>query len=241
MTTATATRVPAAAPQQALDALAQYTRGSGRDALKPIDDAVMAAASDAGLRADLEARLVATLRSTASAPAKEYACGRLALIGGPAAVLALADLLSNADLAHAATDALQRMTCHEALTALRDNLPSLSGLPLTGAITALGARRDPTSVDRLSALLSHSEAQIASAAASALGDIGSGAAAAALRESLPKAPSAWSSALADACLACANRLKASGNAAEARALVDALRTASRSSHLRDTIKALELR
>jgi len=74
MSTPTATRVAAAALQQAFDALAQYNRGSGRDTLKPIDDAAMAAAADAGLRADIEARLIATLRSPASAVAKDYAC-----------------------------------------------------------------------------------------------------------------------------------------------------------------------
>lgn len=241
MSTPTATRVAAAALQQAFDALAQYNRGSGRDTLKPIDDAAMTAAADAALRADIQARLVATLRGPASAVAKEYACGRLALIGGPEAVPALADLLPNTDLAHPATDALQRMTCDEALKALRENLPKLAGLPLAGVITALGARRDLASVDALTALLTNTDAPVASAAAAALGEIASPAAATALREFLAKAPPAWNGVMADACLLCVKRLKASGNLMEARALADALLSAGPASHLRDAIKALDLR
>ncbi|HRZ37658.1 MAG TPA: HEAT repeat domain-containing protein [Candidatus Paceibacterota bacterium] len=240
MSTSTPTRVAVAALQQAFDTLARYNRGSGRDTLKPIDDAAMAAAADAGLRADIQGRLVATLRSPASAVAKEYACGRLALIGGPEAVPALADLLPNTDLAHPATDALQRMTCDEAVRALRENLPKLAGLPLTGVITALGARRDLASVGALTALLSNTDAAVASAAAAALGEIGSPAAATALRELLTKAPPAWNGVLADACLLCARRLDASGNPAEARAIADALLSAGLASYVRDAIKGLDL-
>ncbi|HNU98971.1 MAG: HEAT repeat domain-containing protein [Verrucomicrobia bacterium] len=241
MSTPTATRVAAAALQQAFDALAQYNRGSGRDTLKPIDDAAMAAAADAGLRADIEARLIATLRSPASAVAKDYACGRLALIGGPEAVPALADLLPNTDLAHSATDALQRMTCDEAVRALRETLPKLAGLPLAGVITALGARRDLASVGALTALLSNTDALVASAAAAALGEIGSPAAATALREFLTKAPPAWTGVLADACLRCVTRLKASGELMEAHELADALLSTGPASYVRDAFKALDLR
>ena len=130
------------------DALAKYDRGSGRETLKPIDAAVMAAPKDPELRADLEVRLAAVLRGPASAVAKEYACGKLALVGGPGAVAALAGLLSNAGLSHPAADALQRLACVEAATALRESLTKLSGLPLVGAITALGARRDSATSKR---------------------------------------------------------------------------------------------
>jgi HEAT repeat protein len=232
MSTSTDTRVAAAALQQAFDALAGYDRGSGRGALQPIDDAVAAATNDAALRSDLEPRLAAILRGPAPAVAREYACEKLALIGGPAAVAALAGLLSNPDLAHAATNALQVMTCAEAAVALRDSLARLSGRALAGVITALGTRRDIASAGKLAALLANPDARVASAAAGALGEIGSPAAGKTLRELLPKAPSALRPALGDACLVCAERLKAAGEAGAARALLDALLATAPSPHVR---------
>lgn len=222
MSTNSDTRVAAATLQLTFDALAKYDRGSGRDTLKTIDDAVMAAPKDAGLEADLEQRLVAVLRSPASVVAKEYACGKLALIGGPGAVAALAELLPNAALAHPATNALQLMTCAEAVAALRESLPKLSGLPLAGVLTALGARRDAASVEKLAGLLADVDARVASAAAAALGEIGSPAAATALSAFLPTAPPTLHAALADASLTCAERLKAAGEGAAARVLLEAL-------------------
>jgi HEAT repeat protein len=232
MSTSTDTRVAAAALQQAFDALARYDRGSGRGALQPIDDAVAAATKDAAPRRDLEQRLAAILRGPAPAVAKEYACEKLAWIGGPAAVPALAGLLSNPDLAHTATHALQVMTCAEAAVALRDNLARLSGLALAGVITALGTRRDAASAGKLAALLAHPDARVASAAAGALGEIGSPAAGKALREFLPKAPPAIRPALGDACLVCAERLKAAGEAGAARVLLDALLATAPPPHVR---------
>jgi len=221
MSTNSETPLASAALVSAFEALAKYDRGSGRQTLKPIDDAVNAA-GDAAARAALEQSLATILRGPSSVVAKEYACGRLALIGGPGAVAALAALLPNAELAHPATNALQLMTCAEAGTALRQSLPRLRGLPLAGVVTALGARRDPASVEKLTELLADPDHHVASAAAAALGEIASGPAAKALREFLPKAPPALHPALADACLVGAQRLKVAADAAAARALTEAL-------------------
>ncbi len=235
MSTPTTAGATAPALDPSFDALAKYDRGSGRETLKPIDAAVMAAPKDPELRADLEVRLAAVLRGPASAVAKEYACGKLALVGGPGAVAALAELLSNAGLAHPAADALQRLACVEAATALRESLTKLSGLPLVGVITALGARRDSASVETLNGLLSNADTTVASAAAAALGEIGSGAAAKALGAFVAKAPPALGPALADACLVCAERLEAAGDAAGARTLLEALRAANPPAHVIDAV------
>ncbi|MBK9137696.1 MAG: HEAT repeat domain-containing protein [Verrucomicrobia bacterium] len=218
--------------QQAFAHLENYGPGSGRGALQPIDDAVAAAARDETLRAGLEKRLVALLRGKAPAVAKDYACGKLAILGGPAAVPALAELLTTETLAHAATNALQLMPCPEAGAALRASLEKLSGLPLAGALTALGMRRDPTAATQLAAFLGHADPVVAAAAVAALGEIGTPATGATLREFLPKAPAALRSALADACLACAERLKAAGDLVAGRSLLDALLEASPPEHVR---------
>ena len=224
-------RLDAAARQKAFDALATYDRGSSRGALQPIDHAVAAATNDAALRADLELRLGAILRGPAPVVAKEYACGKLTVIGGPASVPALAALLSTPELAHAATNALQAMPGAEAGQALRDSLGRLTGLPLVGVITALGMRRDTDSAALMAPLLVHADGRVASAAIAALGEIGSKAAATLLHEFAPKAPPPLRPAVADACLVAAERLRASGEPAVARTLLDGLLATEPAAHV----------
>ena len=223
---------PTAALDAAFAALARYDRGSGRGALQPIDDAVAAATQDAALRAALETRLVAVLRAPASAVAREFACEKLARIGGPDAVPALAALLADPDLAHAAAHALRAIPGEAASHALRQSLGRLSGLPLMGAIAALGQRRDVASVVALAGFLGHAEARVATAAAAALGEIGSVAAARELQTFLARAPQAIRPALADACLACAEHLRQAGEARAARRLLDALLGTAPAPHVR---------
>jgi HEAT repeat protein len=172
------------------------------------------------------------LRSPASVVAKEYACEKLALIGGPDSTAALAELLLNASLAHAATNALQVMPCAEAGAALRTSLSKLTGLPLAGALTALGMRRDTADVEAIAKYLGDSSRAVASAAAFALGEIGSAAAASALREFLTKTPADVKAAAADAALVGAERLKSAGNSDAAKALLKALLATEPSAHVR---------
>jgi HEAT repeat protein len=223
---------PTAALDTAFAALTRYDRGSGRGALLPIDDAVAAATPDTALRAALETRLVAVLRGPASAVAREYACEKLARIGGPDAAPALAALLSDPDLAHAAANALRAIPGEAASRALRQSLERLSGLPLLGAIAALGQRRDATSVAALAGFLGHAEERVATAAAAALGEIGTVAAARELQAFLARAPQTIRSALAEACLVCAEHLRQAGETRAARRLLDTLLGTAPAPHVR---------
>lgn len=232
MSTTPDASVPASALTSAFDALSKYAPGSGRGTLQPIDDAVAAATRDTAQRSALEARLVAVLRGPASVVAKEYTCEKLALIGGPDSTAALADLLSNASLAHAATNALQVMPGAEAANALRSRLSKLDGVPLAGALTALGMRRDTASTEAITEFLASTSATVASAAAAALGEIATVAAAKALQVFLPKAPPPVQSSAANAALVCAEHLKAAGDIAAAKALLDALLTTNAPAQVR---------
>jgi len=104
------------------------------------------------------------------------------------------------------------------VAALRDALPKTSGQVKVGVINSLGVRRDAKSVEALTALLKDQDGEIASAAAAALGAIGTPEAAKALTEFQAKAPEKLQLAAADACLVCAERLAVAGNKAEALAL-----------------------
>jgi len=128
--------------------------------------------------------------------------------------------------------ALERMECPEAAKAMRDQLPKATGLLKVGIINSLGVRRDAGSVGELIGVLNDSDDQVAAAACAALGAIGSPAAAKALTSFRAKAPEALRLPAADASLACAERLLADGETAEAMTIYKALATEDQPKHVR---------
>lgn len=203
------------AMEKAFDALKTYDWGNDRAALKPIDDAVVASHGDAAAQKKLETKLAAVLSTDAPQAAKDYVCRQLSLIGTASCVPAVAPLLTDEKLSHMARYALERMPCPEAVAAMRDALPKAKGLVKVGIINSLGVRRDAQSTAALAALLTDSDAEIASAAAAALGSIGTPEAAKALGKFQASAPEALQLAAADAYLACAEQLLADGKKLDA--------------------------
>jgi HEAT repeat protein len=200
---------------QAFEALRAYDTGSGRGALEPIDRAVIEALADARAREKLGRRLAGVLKTGASRWAKEYVCSKLRLLGSAVSVPALASLLRDPTLTDAARSALQAMTCPEATRVLRDAVATLTGPPRIGVIDSLGKHRDARSVAALARLLESPDAATATAAAGALGEVGTGTAASALRRFLARGPESMRREGANAGLVCAERLNAAGNHAEA--------------------------
>lgn len=188
---------------------------------KTIDAAVVAAHGDAAARADLERRFVAILTADTSRAAKEYACRRLVPLGTAAAVPALAALLPLPDHSHMARCPLERIAAPAAGQALRDALASLHGDLAIGMMASLGARGEDASVPALAKRLGAAGPE-GMAAALALGRIGSPAAAAALAEADAFGGGPRADAVADARLACAERLLAGGDAAAAATAYRAL-------------------
>ena len=162
------------------------------------------------------AKWVAVLRSSASTFEKATACRRLAVVGDRDAVAALVELLADRQLAAHARTALEIIPAPEAVDALHAALPRLDGPLLVGAIGSVGKRRDPRSVETLRTLLSHRNPKVAHAAARALGEIGTAAAADALVYAFAGADAPQRAALAIGSLVCAERLVQQGQAAHAR-------------------------
>jgi len=170
-----------------------------------------------------EAKLIGVLTSKAPPQEKAITCKRLAIFGTKAAVPALAPLLADKELASWARTALEAIPGPEADEALRKAAGGLKGLLLVGTINSIGVRRDVKAVDLLVAKLKDTDAEVASAAAEALGRIGSDNAISALEQFLPDAPVPVRSAVAYGCILCAERLGAEGKAAAAVRLYDAVR------------------
>ena len=214
---------------KAFEALKTYDWGTDINLLKPIDEAVFSTHGDAAATKALADRLASTLKPEYSRAAKDFVCRKLMVIGTAESVPTLAGLLGDKDLSHMARYALERIPAAEAAQALRDALPKLNGDLKIGVIGSLGVRRDEASVPALSGLLGDSDAAVATAAATALGDIGTPGAAKALTAS---AKTTGKPAAADACLACAERLLADGKKAEATAAYQTLMGADQSKQVR---------
>jgi len=181
-----------------------------RQLLGAIEDAVPSSHSDPAARKSLETRLVAVLGTGASRAANDYVCRKLTVIGTADSIPALAALLPDKDLSHMARYALERYQSPEAAKALRDSLGKTSGAEKAGVVGSLGDRRDAESVADLATLLSDSNEQVALAAATALGNIGTTAAAEALQAASPAAEPV-KLRIADARLTAAEKLLASGD------------------------------
>jgi len=183
-------------------------------------------AADGGNRetaGEKERKLIGVLRSDAPPPDKAMACKLLAIYGSHEAVPALAPLLADEGLASWARIALEAIPGPAADAALRGAMGKLRGRLLIGAINSIGFRRDAKAVDGLVRRLKDADAEVASAAAAALGRIGGTRAETVLRETMAEGPAALRSAAAEGCILCAERRLAQGNRAEAVALYDWVR------------------
>jgi HEAT repeat protein len=215
----------AAKIDKAFEALKTFDWGEDHkkylELLGPIEDAVPATHGDAAARKDLETRLAAVLSTGAPRAAKDFVGRKLAIIGTDASVPALAALLPDKNLSHMARYALERIPAPEAAKALRDAVGQTSGAEKAGVIGSLGARRDAQSIADLAGLLGDSDAMIALAAATALGDIGTVDSAKALQAAKPTSD-AVKCRVADARLTAGECLLAAGDKAGALVVYNSL-------------------
>ena len=172
-----------------------------------------------------ESDYLAVVQSNAGPGEKAMACKHLAIHGTDASVPALAALLSNKDLASWARIALQAIPGQAADAALREAAGKLEGNLLIGVLNSIGMRRDTKATTILAAKLSDKDPEVVTAAAVALGKIGSETAAAALIRALGDKEGNRAPALAEGCIRCAQNLMAAGLKREAVKLYEAVRKA----------------
>jgi HEAT repeat protein len=221
-----------AAVDKALETLKTYDWGADREALKPIDQAIIATQGDADARRALEKSLVDALASGISRSAQDYVCRKLRVVGTTQSVEALAALLPAGETSHIARYALERIPDEKAAEAMRDALPKVSSKLKPGIIGSLGVRRDKKSIMVISRLLGDSDIQVAKAAAQSLGLIGTSAAAKELSKFAKKASANMKMPVADACLVCAEQLLADGKKSEAVALYNELKGDDQAPHVK---------
>ena len=119
----------------------------------------------------LERSLIEILQSDAPKQEKALTCKRLAVHGTKHAVDALEPLLADPQLASWARIALEAIPDRAAGEALQRMLPQVDGRLRVGVIHSIGVRRDADAVEVLADALQGVDAETASAAAVALGQI----------------------------------------------------------------------
>jgi HEAT repeat protein len=230
--TAAVAQTDSAALDKALETLKTYDWGADRNALKPIDQAIIATHDDAAARKVLEKSLVDALAGGISRSAQDYVCRKLRIVGTTRSVKALAALLAAKDTSHIARYALERIPGEKAAKAMRDALPKVSRKLKPGIIGSLGARRDKQSVRVFSKLLGDSDIQVAKAAAQSLGLVGTSAASKELSKFAKKASANMKLPVADASLVCAEQLLADGKKSQAVALYKKLGGNDKPAHVK---------
>jgi len=230
--TAAVAQADSAGVNKAFETLKTYDWGADRNALNPIDQAVIATHGDKAARKALEKSLVDVLAGGISRSAQDYVCRKLRVVGTASSVEALAALLADQDTSHIARYALERIPDEKAVKALRDALPKASKKLKPGIIGSLGTRRDKKSIKAFSKLLGDSDIQVARTAAQSLGLIGTSAAAGELSKFAKKASANMKLPVADACLVCAEHLLDKGKKAEAVALFNELKGNDQPSHVK---------
>jgi HEAT repeat protein len=114
--------------------------------------------------------------------------------------------------------------------ALRAALGTLKGRPLVGVIGSLGVRRDANAIEPLAGMLKDPDADVAQAAARALGKIGTAAAAKAIEGALATVPAGNRLAFCEGLFRAAESLAAKGQRDEAIAIYDRLRGLEQAPH-----------
>ncbi len=163
-------------------------------------------------------KLIKILKSSKSTPFdRAKACQRLAVIGTKEAVPALSALLADPQFGHYARFGLEPIPDASVDDALRRALGQLNGRLLVGVINSIAHRRDPKAVEGLARFVDDSDAEVAAAAAAALGRIGTLESAKELEKALD-----YTKRVAGACLECAERLLSQGRKEQALALYSAM-------------------
>ncbi len=170
-----------------------------------------------------QAGLLQLLKDTgATTFQKAKACQRLSVVGTKEAVPALAALLADPQLSTYARTGLESIPDASADEALRDALTKLKGTLLVGVINSIGQRKDSRAVSAVARFLDDGDAEVAQAAAAALGRISGPPSAKALEDALGRTKGAVRAAVAGACLVCAEGLLAQGEREQAMALYSTL-------------------
>ena len=198
--------------EELLKKISGYEYGRSREPLAELEEFLRSALESTEILKKTEKQFIQFLRSGATLDAKQFICRQLSVIGSEDSVPVLAAMLADPETADMARYALERIEGVGVDQALRSALSKATGKEKIGIINTLGARGDGKSVGVLAGLIYDGDAQIATAAVSALGRIADAQAADALAEARAKTTGNLKRQVLHAYLSCADNLAKSDKA-----------------------------
>jgi type 1 glutamine amidotransferase/HEAT repeat protein len=184
--------------------LASFEYSKNEDVLYRLREYVLNHKHTEESRAACEDKLLAFLKSTANAFAKQAACRELGLIGTDKSVPVLQEMLLEDETTDMARFALEKISGTATARALLNALETSRGEAKIGLISSLAKRKTQDAIPPLSSLLSDPDPAVASAAAVSLGRIGGPQAAAALAAEFDGSAGELKTEIAFALLRCAD-------------------------------------
>ena len=231
--------IPSAEEKQAAQSTADllnkaqdYDFGQSREPLVELEKLIRDFGGQPGPLAVIERKLLGQLRSKASAGLTDFICRQLSLIESEQAVDVLIPMLTNPKVADMARYALERIPGAQVDQKLRNSLTQVPEATRVGIVATLGVRQDSRAVPVLAQYLTEDDAQLAVAAAAALGRIGTAEAGATLLEKKDEVSAEVQQRLLDALLSCAEHLLDQDKPAEAAKLYEQLSQAENSRVIR---------
>lgn len=192
--------------------------GDSADALNLLATEVVATAADPAKRAGIETLMIQGLAGAQTRAGRDFFCRQLVMIGTEAAVPELARLLTVPESSHVARSALARIPGVAADAALLDALGKADDKLKVGIVNSLGARNCREAVDRIAALVSSPNQDLAASSLAALGRIDSDAAVAEVVKARGAVPAQLKPAATDAYLDGAARMLKQGKIEPALAI-----------------------
>jgi len=194
-----------------LPKIVTYNYGRSRKPLTKLSNIVRNAYDSPEELKLIETYLLKLLQSNVTPACKQFICRKLSIIGTEEAVPTLAKMLTDPKTSDMARYALERIPGSAVDKALRDALGKTRGRVKVGIINSLGERGDKQAVWQISKLLGDTDKEIAFAAISAMGKIGSSRAIMMLERARSKVAAELHPVWADAYLICADKFLAKGN------------------------------
>ena len=189
--------------KELLTQIAKYDYGQSREPLTQLSDFIRGIEGTESLRA-VEKELLVFLQSQATTASKQHVCRSLSIIGSEASAKVLAEMLTDAQTSDMARYALERIPGEGIDEVLRETLPRTKGVEKIGVISTLGMRGDKKSVGVLTKLIGDSDKDVAAAAVTALGQISSPEAMAAISKAKDTTTGDLQMLVLDAYLNCAD-------------------------------------
>lgn len=172
-----------------------------------------------------EKDLIAVLSTDSPLADKAIACKRLAIYGSEECVASVAPLLADEKLSSWARITLEAIPGSKAGDVLREAATKLDGRVLIGVVNSIGVRRDVASTEVLAKLLANSNEDVASAAAVALGHIGTEESTTLLAKNLSVGSDSVRNAIAEGLILCAERSMSEGKLPGAIRVYEMVRSA----------------